>query len=343
MGKRKKQQTNTNEKLEQTPVKAKRNYKDSIFRKLFNNKAAIIDLYNALSGSDYPPDTYVKIVTLDNVIFGDRKNDLAFMIENRFIILIEMQSTVNPNMPLRFLVYIAKEFEKLFFSQQIYSSTLVSIPTPEIYVFYDGAKDIPLESELKLSDAFIAKCDKLYLELSVRVINVNYEKGAALLEKCRLLSDYSQLVHIAKMNYQRTHDLDIAVSEAVTECMEKDILRSFLKENGGEIMSFLYDMLTKEEMEEIREHDGYVRGLKDGHASGVKEGKRLGIEEGHASGLKEGHASGLKEGLARGIAENQRDIAANMLAMGMDIPVIAKATGLSEDAIAELRPTNTSK
>ena len=324
-------QTDTTTKLEQTPVKAKRNYKDSIFRKLFNNKAAIIDLYNALSGSDYPPDTYVKIVTLDNVIFGDRKNDLAFIIENRFIILIEMQSTVNPNMPLRFLVYIAKEFEKLFFSQQIYSSTLVKIPTPEIYVFYDGAKDIPLESELKLSDAFIAKCDKLYLDLNVRVINVNYEKGAELLEKCRLLSDYSQLVHIAKMNYQRTHDLDTAVSEAVTECMEKGILRNFLKENGGEIMSFLYDMLTKEEMEEIREHDGYVRG----HADGVQEGKKLGIEE--------GHASGIKEGLARGAAERDRDIATNMLAMGMDIPVIAKATGLSDKDILGLRQTDTTK
>ena len=331
MGKRNNKQIGTNEKLEPTPVKARRNYKDSIFRKLFNNKAAIIDLYNALSGSDYPPDTYVKIVTLDNVIFGDRKNDLAFMIENRFIILIEMQSTVNPNMPLRFLVYIAKEFEKLFFSQQIYSSTLVKIPTPEIYVFYDGAKDIPLESELKLSDAFIAKCDKLYLDLNVRVINVNYEKGAELLEKCRLLSDYSQLVHIAKMNYQRTHDLDTAVSEAVTECMEKGILRNFLKENGGEIMSFLYDMLTKEEMEEIREHDGYVRG----HADGVQEGKKLGIEE--------GHASGIKEGLARGAAERDRDIATNMLAMGMDIPVIAKATGLSEKDILGLRQTDTTK
>ena len=143
--------------------------------------------------------------------------------------------------------------------------------------------------------------------MNVRVINVNYEKGAALLEKCRLLSDYSQLVHIAKMNYQRTHDLDTAVSEAVTECMEKDILRNFLKENGGEIMSFLYDMLTKEEMEEIREHDGYVRGLKEGKA------------------------------------ERDRDIAANMLAMGMDIPVIAKATGLSEQDIAKLRQDYTSK
>ena len=159
--------------------------------------------------------------------------------------------------------------------------------------------------------------------MNVRVINVNYEKGAALLEKCRLLSDYSQLVHIAKMNYQRTHDLDTAVSEAVTECMEKDILRNFLKENGGEIMSFLYDMLTKEEMEEIREHDGYVRGLKEGHASGVKEG--------------------LARGAAEGAQAKQRDIAANMLAMGMDIPVIAKATGLSEQDIAELKQTDTPK
>ena len=155
--------------------------------------------------------------------------------------------------------------------------------------------------------------------MNVRVINVNYEKGAALLEKCRLLSDYSQLVHIAKINYQRTHDLDTAVSEAVTECMEKDILRSFLKENSGEIMSFLYDMLTKEEMEEIREHDGYVRG--------------------HADGVKEGHASGIKEGKA----ERDRDIAINMLAKGMDVALISELTGLSEKDILRLRRTDTSK
>ena len=90
--------------------------------------------------------------------------------------------------------------------------------------------------------------------------------------------------------------------------MEKNILRNFLKENGGEIMSFLYDMLTKEEMEEIREHDGYIRWLKEGHASGVKEG----------------HASGIKEGLARGIAENQRSIAVNILTKGMDVSLVCR-------------------
>jgi predicted transposase/invertase (TIGR01784 family) len=159
------------------------------------------------------------------------------------------------------------------------------------------------------------------LELKVRVINVNYEKGAELLKHCRTLSDYSRLVYTAKLNYERTGDLDIAVTEAVTECMQKGILSDFLKENGGEVMSFLYDMLTKEEMEEIREHDGYVRG--------VREGKELGI--------REGEARGLKEGKRLGISESQRAIAANMLAMDMDIPTIAKATGLSEDEVRALQ------
>ena len=92
-------------------------------------------------------------------------------------------------------------------------------------------------------------------------------------------------------------------------------------------MSFLYDMLTKEEMEEIREHDGYVRG----HADGVQEGKKLGIKEGLARGTTEGTQA------------KQRDIAAKMLTMGMDIPVIAKATGLSEQDISKLKQTDTLK
>ena len=118
--------------------------------------------------------------------------------------------------------------------------------------------------------------------------------------------------------------------------MEKNILRNLRKENGGEIMSFLYDMLTKEEMEELREHDGYIRWLKEGHASGVQEDKKLGIEESHASGVKEGHAFGLKEGLARGVAENQRSIAVNILTKDMDVSLVSDITGLSREDIASL-------
>ena len=88
-------------------------------------------------------------------------------------------------------------------------------------------------------------------------------------------------------------------------------------------MSFLYDMLTKEEMEEIREHDGYVRGLEEGHASGVKEG--------------------LARGTTEGAQAKQRDIAANMLAKGMDSTLISELTGLSEQDIIELKQIDNPK
>ena len=116
-------------------------------------------------------------------------NALSFIIDNKLIILIEHQSTINPNMPLRMLCYIARQYEKLAFTNRIYSTRLVEIPTPELYVFYNGKEDQPLESELKLSDTYIAKCDKISLEAVVKVINVNYEKGARILKKCQTLRE----------------------------------------------------------------------------------------------------------------------------------------------------------
>ena len=164
----------------------KHTYKDGVFRRLFNDKEKILELYNALTGENYPPDTDVKIVTLDNAVFGDMKDDLSFMIEDRFIILTEHQSTINPNMPVRELCYIAKQLEKLVFSKAIYSKRLIKLPTPEFYVFYNGAEDFPVCREQKLSDAFAVKCDKISLELKVKVINVNYDKELA--EKYKVMS-----------------------------------------------------------------------------------------------------------------------------------------------------------
>ena len=163
--------------------KVKHNYKDGIFRNLFNDEKSLLSLYNAVAGSSYPPDTKVEIVTLENAIFGDIKNDLSFIIEDRLIVFIEHQSTVNPNMPLRILAYIAKQMEK-YITSAVYSNKLIKVPTPEIYVFYNGMQEQPLEQELKFSDAFITKCDKIFVELKVKVININYEKGAEILKRC---------------------------------------------------------------------------------------------------------------------------------------------------------------
>ena len=194
----------------------KRNYKDSTFRKLFNDKDRIIELYNALSGSNYGNDTNVEIITLDNAIMGDRKNDLAFRIEGKFIVLIEHQSSINPNMPLRTLIYLAREYENNYFGKDIYSKTKINLPTPEIYVFYNGVEDTKTVETLKLSDLYIQKCDKISLEVKVEVININHEKGAEILKKSKSLNDYSLLIHTIRQKENSGKNLEEAIEENAT-------------------------------------------------------------------------------------------------------------------------------
>ncbi len=292
--------------------KPKHTYKDNTFCTLFSDKENLIELYNALSGSNYDKDTPVKIVTLDDAFFGDRENDLSFIIDHKWIILTEQQSTLCPNIPLRMLVYIAREYEKLVFSREIYSKKLVKIPTPELYVFYNGVQDAPVEQEMKLSDAFMAECDKISVEVVVRFINVNYEKGAELLKRCNTMQGYSRLIHMIRAKYRECGELGAAIEESIRECQASGILTEFLKEHGGDVMSFLFEKLTREECEAIREADGYEQGKSDG------------FEQGEASGFEKGKL------------DEKRKIAVNLRRKGLDVKVISEATGLTEDEIKAL-------
>lgn len=281
----------------------KRSYKDGVFRQLFNDKEKLIELYNALSGRSYSKDTEIEIVTLEDALFGDIKNDLSFIMDNRFIVMIEHQATVNPNMPLRMLSYAAREYERRGLTKKVYSRRRIEIPTPELYMLYNGAEDQPIMQELKLSDAYIAKCGKISLEARVMVINVNYDKGADILKRCKTLNEYSMFIHMIREK-QQEKGLQKAVEESVRECMRKGILTEFLERNGGDIVSLVRIELTREECEAIREEDGYVRGLEDG--------------------------------LNEGRIEEQLKIARNMKALGLTTDVISKASGLMEKEIEAL-------
>ena len=299
---------------------AKRNYKDNTFCALFSEKRNLIELYNALSGSSFDMDTPVEIVTLDNTFFGDRENDLSFIIDNRWIVLAEQQSTLSPNIPLRMLVYVARQYENLVFSRDIYSRKLVKIPTPELYVFYNGPQDAPVEQEMKLSDAFMAECDKIALEVAVKFINVNYEKGAEILKRCKAMEGYSLLLHMIREECEATGELKTAIEKCIRKCVEEGIIADFLKEHGGEVMSFLFEKLTREECEAIREADGF------------EEGYAKGIEKGEASGFAKGKTEGYEEGEAAG----ELKVARAMKAKGMTTNEICEITGLKPEQVEEL-------
>ena len=86
-------------------MKPKRNYRDSLFRRLFNNKENLLSAYNAIKGTDYTDFDNIEINTLDGVFFNDLKNDISFKYNDQYIVLIEHQSTVNNNMPFISAVY----------------------------------------------------------------------------------------------------------------------------------------------------------------------------------------------------------------------------------------------
>lgn len=108
-----------------------------------------------------------------------------------------------------------------------------------------------LNRPLKLSDTFIGEYDKISLDLMVKVINVNYEKGADILDRCRTLKEYSMFIHKVRTVRDELGDLDMAIDASIRECISEGILAEFLKNNKGDVMSFLEVNLTEEEIEKL--------------------------------------------------------------------------------------------
>ena len=136
---------------------ANRKYKDTLFSKLFSNPSRLREIYNALADTDYNDDTPIEINTLEDAFFNDLKNDVSFIIGGKSVVLVEHQSTPSKNMPLRFLLYIARLYEKITDDRTLYREKLLKIPTPEFIVLYNGIKPFPAEMTLKLSDAYMAE------------------------------------------------------------------------------------------------------------------------------------------------------------------------------------------
>ena len=126
--------------------KENRNYRDSVFVDLFfryrGAKANALSLYNALSGSHYDNPEEVRMLKLEDAVYKDFQNDISFLIGEKIFILGEHQSTINENMPLRFLLYIGRLYETLLAVEDRYKEKRIRLPTPEFYVFYNGEKAV---------------------------------------------------------------------------------------------------------------------------------------------------------------------------------------------------------
>ena len=240
--------------------KHNRRYKDSVFIDLFGEdkdaKKNFLSLYNALHSTHLDSSTELKPLRLDNVMYMSFCNDVSCLIDNKIIVLAEHQSTVNANMPVRFLEYSARLYEQIQNPRDRYLRRLKEIPTPEFYVFYNGEEQYPAQTELRLSDAFTVKSSKPSLELLVKVININYNKDSKLLENCKPLEEYTLFVETVRRHIRL--DAENGFKNAIKECIQNDILKNYLERKSREVMNMLiaeydYDTDIAVQREEERE------------------------------------------------------------------------------------------
>ena len=243
----------------------RRTYKDTVFRKIFNNKENLLALYNALNGTHYNNPEDIEIITLDNALFLKMKNDIAFLVSTDQICLVEHSSTICLNYPLRSLLYLTKEYQAILKqrNQDILSYTQVKIPTPRCIVLYNGPAQRPEREVMKLSDAFANQDVEGCLELKVEILNINYGKNESLQKACKTLEDYAILVAKIREYAREMDDLSMAVHKAIQYCIDHDHLRDFLILNQAEVaaMSLLegsweeYADSMDQELERLKESE----------------------------------------------------------------------------------------
>ena len=248
-------------------VKPTRNYKDTLFGSLFYSCDEAVEnakaLYKALTGKEVQK---VEKCRLEDVLFRQFLNDVAYIMDDVFICFIEHQSSINPNMALRLLIYLARTYERFFTGNNLYKSTLIKIPTPEFYVLYNGKTKLQTDT-LTLSSMFKAEVKSPQAEVIVKIININYDNlSETVLKNCKILSDYAFVI-----NTVRKYDGN--VETAIKECIEQGVLSDYLKHYGSEVVNMLFEEYDAEKALEIRGQEEYEKGKAEGEADGEKKGK----------------------------------------------------------------------
>lgn len=175
---------------------------------------------------------------MENAVYLSLQNDLSFVVDFD-LWFFEHQSTLNPNMPYRFLLYLASEYSKLNTDDLLYSNKLQMLDTPHFVVFYNGTGPLPEYSTLKLSSAYRNK------------------------EETQFVAEVREQ---AKVYPNRQ-----AIVQAVDVCIKKDILKEFLLENKKEVIDMVFFEYDAEAEKRVIYKDGraeeIVRLCKKFHVS----------------------------------------------------------------------------
>ena len=244
------------------------NHKDRLFCHIFSEKENALSLYNALNGTNFENADDLKVVTLEDALYLTMNNDVGILCQD-VLELWEHQSSINPNIPLRGLLYFAREYEGWLAKngKALYSSSPIKIPAPRFYVLYNGTKSIEGfgagtgdRMKVRLSDLFMTP-SKGY-EWTATVLDVNSGHSADVMDKCPVLRDYAKFIHEIRKNQDGGMNLENAVNTAIDFCIAEGVLQEYLLKTKGEVR----DMILTEYNEELHNRTMREEGREEGIA-----------------------------------------------------------------------------
>ena len=250
----------------------RRDIKNSLFCSLFSDKKRALSLYNAINGTSYDNPDELQVVTLEDVVYLHQKNDVSILFDSR-LTLWEHQSTFNPNMPIRGLLYYAQNLENLLGDSRrlLYRESLVNIPEPAYYVLYNGERECPEKLDLRLSDAFSRPTDGY--EWTAHLLKKKSGKKPGILGKLPELKGYATLIQYIRDFKRQGYSDDQAVDMAVERCIEEGYLADYLQKLRREAKRMLLTEFDEEGWEWAVREDGKEEGRKEGLEQGIPLGE----------------------------------------------------------------------
>ena len=258
-------------------IATNRTYRDSLFRIIYSGKDErsrrwLLSLYNAISGKNHTNIEDLRITTIENVIYLTMKNDLSFLLYSQMN-LFEHQSTVNPNMPLRGLLYFGQLYQNEVKRQKkdIYGSSQIKIPSPRFIVLYNGETEIGDNKKFKLSDAFEIPDDSGEFEWTATLININKNHNKTIQKNCESLYHYIEFVDRVRASQQQGVSPSEAINEAVNYAIKNNFLEGFFEEQKMYITNSLLTEFDQELHDRCTMEYGYEQGVAEGEARGAEQ------------------------------------------------------------------------
>lgn len=99
------------------------------------------------------------------------------------------------------------------------------------------------------------------------------------MEKCRRLEEYAIFIDTVREKLDSGMELDEAVTQAVDDCLRKNVLKDILTEQKAEVIHMILETFDQELHEKTLRKEGYDEGKADGYITGKSEERENSIRQ----------------------------------------------------------------